>query len=430
MDSVPDKAWTGLKKFSFRFIFIFLAYPVVQMFSRYFLGNGNMDFLYYPSFFLQNYVLKLHDTPVWTHVATGGADTLDDWVQQLGIFLLALIGAGIWTLLDKNRKDYNTLYLWTKTIVRYFLASVMILYGLNKLFMVQMGYPKLSYFYTPLGDFHPMDLAWTFVGYSPAYEFIGGLLEFTAAVLLFFRRTYLFGVLMFLGVMSNVLMLNYLYGVGVKTFSSLLFIMGIFLLAEYIPKLYDFLLLQKRVQLNIKGLQFNTPWKRKARKIFKIAYISIGIVGMVILHVRLYARVNNHSPIAIEGAYDIHTFEINGEANADYFDSSRWNQVVINRSQDGKTSSGHVSLGTTKRELATFTIDSLDQVTISFDRDSTVVFQGKHLKSDDTFIWSGILGRDSLQMILRQNTRKVPLRDRPFTLIVEPWEQENLRTRK
>ena len=425
-----NRPWSPAKKFGFRFLFVFLALVVCQMFSRFFLRDGNMDFLYYPSLFVQNYILQLHETPVWTHVFSGGGDTLDDWVQHLAFVFLALLAAGIWTLLDRKRRNYTRLYQWAKVGVRYFLGSVMLLYGLNKLFLVQMEYPKLSHFYTPLGDFKPMDLVWTFMGYSPTYEFIGGLLEFIAAILLFFRRTTLLGLLLFLGVMSNVVMFNYFYGVAVKLFSTTLVLLGLFLIAEYIPKLIDFLLLEKAVKIEVPKLHLVTPWKKKARLIFKYGYISIGLLGLIILHVGIYSRLYTHIPIAIEGAYDVHAFEVNGKANTDFFDAGRWNQVVVNPSQDGLESSGHVSLGTTKRALANFEIDSLDQLRIAFDRDSTVVFKGSHRLVGDTFVWTGHIANDSIKMVLKRNEREVTLRDRPVKIITGAGEAENLRTRK
>ena len=430
MNPETNKKWNPAKKFGFRFIFVFLTLVIFQMFTRFFLGKDDLDFLYYPSFIVQNYVLQLHEIPVWNHTASGGADTLDDWVQQLAYLLLSLLAAGIWTLIDRKRKEYKSLYRWTKIGVRYFLASVMLLYGLNKLFLVQMIYPQLSYFYTPLGDFKPMDLAWTFVGYSAAYQFIGGLLEFVSAILIFFRRTLVLGLLIFLGVMSNVLMLNYLYGVAVKTFSTTLVIMGLFLLFEYIPKIVKFLIFQRATKIEVRELHFRTPWKKKARLILKYGYIAFALVVLTIRNYRVYSKVNRYSPITIEGAYDVHSFEVNATAITNYFDDMRWNQVVVNPSPDGMSSSGHVSLGTTRRELATFEIDSLDQLRITFDKDSSMVFRGSHRTAGDTFVWAGQIGRDSIKMILKKNERSLPLHETPFKLIIDVGDQENLRTRK
>lgn len=91
-------------------------------------------------------------------MSTGGADTLDHWMQHLAFILLSSIGAGLVTLMNKNGRAYSTFYYWTRIAVRYFLDIIMFSYGVQKLFMLQMTYPKLSYFYTPLGDLNPMDI--------------------------------------------------------------------------------------------------------------------------------------------------------------------------------------------------------------------------------------------------------------------------------
>ena len=430
MNTSTKQGWSITRKFGILFFSVFFFLQIIQMFSRFFLGNQNMDVIYYPSLFVQNYILRLHAIPKWTHLSSGGADTLDDWVQQLAYILIAIIVAILVIAFSRKRKDYSSLYEWTKISVRYFLGAVMLLYGLNKLFFNQMVYPLLSYFYTPLGDFKPMDLAWTFVGYSPAYQFIGGLLEVIAAVLIFFRRTLVLGLLIFLGVMSNVLMLNYLYGVAVKSWSTTLVIIGLFLLWEHLPKLMDFLLFQKSAKIEVPALNIDTPWKKRARLILKYGYIALVLFILVDSNYKIHSRVNSYNPIPIEGAYDVHSFIVNSTENTDFFNENRWNQVVVNKSPDGLTSSGHVMLGTIKRELATFKIDSLNQLSITFDRDSSMVFKGLHRLSGDSFIWTGTIGKDTIRMVLRKNERELTLHESPFRLIVEPGEQENLRTRK
>jgi hypothetical protein len=247
--------------------------------------------------------------------------------------------------------------------------------------------------------------------------------------MIFFRRTLVPGLMIFLGVMTQVLMLNYLYGVAVKTFSTTLFIMGLYLLSKYIPKLIDFLLLHKPSKIEIPALRIGAPWKKKVRIILKYGYFAFALILITLLQIQLHSRLHNHLPIAIEGAYDVHVFETNGVKNTDFFDEERWNQVVVNNSIDGLTSSGHIAFGTTKRELATFEIDSLNQVSVTFDRDTSIVFKGNHQLSEDSFIWTGTIGNDSIRMVLKKNERELVLRDSPFKLIFEPGEGENLRTR-
>ncbi|TRZ44525.1 hypothetical protein D3A96_07880 [Robertkochia marina] len=65
----------------------------------------------------------------------------------------------------------------------------------------------------------------------------------------------------------------------------------------------------------------------------------------------LLRLVNTFSPIEIEGAYDVHSFEVKRVENTDYFDTQRWNQVVVNRSLNATSNYGHVLLGTSKGSL-------------------------------------------------------------------------------
>ncbi|OZV70113.1 hypothetical protein [Winogradskyella aurantia] len=421
------KEWNRLKKFTILFFSAFFALEIIPSFINFFIRST--DGYYYPSFFVQNYILRLHDIPKWTHQVSRGGDTLDDWIQHLAYIIIAIIVALIFLVVDK-RKNYSQLLLWTKIGIRYFLGPVMFLYGVNKLFLNQMVYPKLSYFYTPLGDFYPMDLVWTFVGYSATYQFIGGLLEFIAGILIMFRRTLVLGLLLFVGVMSQILMYNYFYGVGVKTFSTLLMIMGLFLLVKYIPKLIDFLLLGKSSTIEVSELTIKTPWKKKARLLLKYGFIVFALIFIVQRNYDLYNRLNSYSPIAIEGAYDVYSFKVNGTENTNYFDTERWNQIVVNKSLDGKSSDGHVSLGTTIRQLAHFEIDSLNQLTVTFIRDSLVVFKGVNNISGDSLVWNGKMGNDTAQFILKKNKRELPLHERPFRLINPTNGSENLRIRK
>jgi hypothetical protein len=67
-----------------------------------------------------------------------------------------------------------------------------------------------------------MALLWTFMQYSRAYAFFGGVVELIAVVLLCFRSTATLGALVCLAVMTNVTLLNYAYGVPVKLYSTMI----------------------------------------------------------------------------------------------------------------------------------------------------------------------------------------------------------------
>ena len=62
--------------------------------------------------------------------------------------------------------------------MRYYIAFTAFLYGIDKIFLLQMPFPNQSALATPLGDLLPMRFSWFFIGYSAPYEFFAGAMEF------------------------------------------------------------------------------------------------------------------------------------------------------------------------------------------------------------------------------------------------------------
>ncbi len=145
--------------------------------------------------------------------------------------VVAVLGAIIWSVLDRKRTNYQTLYYWLTVIVRYYLAFTLFIFALEKFFKMQ--FPDLG-FYTltePLGDMSPMSLAWAFFGYSYGYNVFMGIAE-SAALLLLFRRTTTFGAILTLATLANVMAVNYNYDVHAKMYPTALFLMAFFLLLK------------------------------------------------------------------------------------------------------------------------------------------------------------------------------------------------------
>ncbi|MFY9224894.1 MAG: hypothetical protein WAQ98_19635, partial [Blastocatellia bacterium] len=65
----------------------------------------------------------------------------------------------------------------------------------------------------PFGDASPMGLAWTFMGASYSYNFFAGMGEMLAGFLLIFPQTATLGALVAIGVISNIVMLNFSYDI-------------------------------------------------------------------------------------------------------------------------------------------------------------------------------------------------------------------------
>ena len=134
-----------------------------------------------------------------------------------------------------------------RSYLRYVLAFAMLGYGLAKVNLLGNQFPEISEgrLGRTWGETSPMGLVWGFMGASRPYTIFAGLGEVVAAFFLLWRRTALFGALVAVAVMTNVVMLNYCYDIPVKISSTHLTLMGLLILAPDARRLLS-LLLQHR----------------------------------------------------------------------------------------------------------------------------------------------------------------------------------------
>ena len=417
---IEPHPWSLIKKITFRFFFIFFVLmtsiwnfiPVV--------GDWLGKFVYHPSFFVQNYILRLHAVPKWEHAPTGSGDTLDDWIMVITYFAIAVVGSGIWTALDRKHQQYERLQYWLSVGLRYYLAYVMLGYGIAKIFVQQMAYPSLAQFYTPLGDFTPMRFTWMFIGYSPPYQFISGLFETVAVIFILFRRTQLIGLLLFIGVMGNVVMLNFFYGVPVKYYSAFLWLIGLYLTAAHSKRLLDFLLFDRATEPVAPEMVFNKKWQRYTRVGLKVFFLAYG-VGFSSYQTYSWSTLMNENPkLEFTGAFDVYEFKRNGIENNSPVDTVRWNQIVVGEGYEPGEGRGNFKRGTSDLSLATFTVDSVKNLTVKLRGDTSKLFYGKYAKETaDRFRWKGMLKKDSVELLLVRNERKFRLATQSFKWVME-----------
>ena len=204
---------------------------------------------------------------------TGSGDRLFDYIGTLLQVILAVLAAGIWSAIDRGRADHRRLNDRIRTWVRYGLGTTLIAYGLVKLVQLQFPFPHGGRLIEPYGESSPMGLLWTFMGYSTPYNvFIGGA-EAIGGFLLFFRRTTVLGACVSVGVMGNVVMLNFCYDVPVKLYSSHLLFMAIFLLAPHGRRLVHFFVLGRTVEPGPGRVPFASLRLERARPYLKAVFI-------------------------------------------------------------------------------------------------------------------------------------------------------------
>lgn len=202
------------------------------------------------------------------------------------LLTLAAIVTAVWSILDRTRAEYNSIYKWFRLFIRFALASELILYGMDKAVPLQMPFPFLTRLVEPYGNFSPMGNLWAFIGASPPYEIFVGCAELLGGLLLIFPGTTLFGALVGLADLTQVFMLNMTYDVPVKLLSFHLLLMAIFLLAPDLRRLCGFLFLNRATTPSTQHELF------RSRRRNRIALGAQVLLGLWILGVNTYNARN------------------------------------------------------------------------------------------------------------------------------------------
>ena len=290
--------WKALHKIAFRFWFIYLVNYILA--SRIIVDIS----------FVWNYIVYFisgHFNILVPTQPNGSGDTTYNYIQLAAMVCISLIGSLIWTVADKKRNSYNLLAYIAEVLTRYFLGLALVFYGFSKLNLSQFPFPDLYTLNEPFGDSSPMGLAWTFIGYSPAYNIIIGSTEAVSGVFLFIRRTKTFGALMSMVVMANVVALNFCYDIPVKLLSSHLLIMGIYIASADIRRLVALFFLDKEIP---KSYHFS-PTLGKKMKIaaFCVKVLLIGYIGYTNIEMLVTSLIERKKEMSVSPLYGVYSVE-------------------------------------------------------------------------------------------------------------------------
>jgi uncharacterized membrane protein YphA (DoxX/SURF4 family) len=263
----------------------------------------------------------------------GSGDTPYAYAQLLLRGVLAGVAAVIWSLVDRRRTRYVKTHDVLRTLVRYMLAAVMLGYGMSKVLWVQFGPPQPERLVHTYGESSPMGLLWTFMGYSEGYNLFAGGAEVLGGVLLFFRRTTTLGALVLVGVMANVVALNFFYDVPVKLFSSHLLLMVVFLLVPESRRLVELLVLNRPTQPRALERPFalsrRVEWGLRGVKALFIGWLVYGVVDTRLESRRMWGA--DVPRPALYGLYQVESFTRDGQTLPPLLgDRTRWRTVAIN----------------------------------------------------------------------------------------------------
>jgi hypothetical protein len=244
-DSIP--VWPIWKRLVFRFSAIFLLTAILVMYSPVmilpWIGPMLSGWINTLSSAAAVWVGQhiIHLTGVVAHPhPTDSRDEALDWITSALILSGSILVTIFWSVLDRRRKNYRVASLWLGYILRLSLVFLMLRYGICKIFPIQMNPPSLAVLNEPVGQSSPMTLLWTLIALHPRYEILTGVIEASAAILLFFRRTALAGAILNLFVIGNVLCYNLFFDVPVKQGAILILLITLAVIAPHLRSLYRF----------------------------------------------------------------------------------------------------------------------------------------------------------------------------------------------
>jgi hypothetical protein len=318
----PISGWKAHEKVAFRFFFIYFvlqAFPLDWKFYQY-LFSINWPHLQYSDIFnLTRYSPQFF----------AGAPSFNTW---LVIFLIAAVGAVVWSVTDRKANSYSTLYYAHRVLVRYRLAIGIIGYGMIKFFPLQAPFPSISNLNTYYGDFSRWKLFSLSLGVVPGYESFLGAVEILAGLLLLYRKTATIGAAIVIFFTGNVFMSNLAYEGGETVYSLYLIVFALFLVAFDAERIFSLFTSQKPVAPNTFKPAFPRLWQN-GRFIAKgfLVFFFVFLYG-----IKTYSGQNPYqfpATAGLKGAagfYNVSEFRVN-QKDFPYAatDPVRWQDVVF-----------------------------------------------------------------------------------------------------
>lgn len=394
--------WTRTQKILFRFLF---CYVLLYIFLDGMLGaifhalpfSALWDsFIYW----LGDAVLNIGYT--MPEKANGSGDTTYNYVQLLAIVNVAVVATIIWSVVDGKRTNYTRLAEGLRIVVAVYVGLIMLMYGFAKVFKTQFPYPDEARLAQTYGASSPMGLLWTFMGYSYPYNLFAGMGEVIGGILLMFRRTTLLGALVVIGVMSNVVMLNFSYDVPVKIYSSHLLLFACLVAAPNVPRLYKFFVTNEQVEAeNIQPFNLDTNLQMgltMLRGIALLAIFAVTVGGAITLTKKRKANAISRADVALEGLYEAIDFK-----GPDTELPLHWTQLKVMKhgravitTADGLDEEVSFNPDTTNNTIAVYAFtDSLLSSTLMYET-----------LNDSTLFISGLYKQDVIEVTLRAKADK------------------------
>ena len=204
------------------------------------------------------------------------------------------------------------------------------MYGFNKLFKWQFYLPEPNTLFTTLGNTYRDLLYWSTMGSSHSYNIFLGLTEIIAAVLLFFRRTRIAGSLLAIGILVNIVMVNFSFDISVKVYSLFLLLLAVVIAVPDGKRLSSFFFNVPAGNLIINTQPAPTAKYFRWLKAAVILYVFASVLYVYIKSENYNDDLARRPPF--HGAYEVELFINGGDTIPPLItDSYRWRRVFVHR---------------------------------------------------------------------------------------------------
>ena len=346
----------------------------------------------------------------------GSGDTTYNYVEVFTLISLAMFAALAISAAGRFQSVSPRIHDGVATYVRYTLAATLLSYGWVKLVPLQMPPPGPDRLLNPIGETSPMGLLWTLMGASSAYQIFSGLGEALAGALLLWRRTALAGALLAVGVLTNIVMLNFSYDVPVKLYSLHLFLMAVFLLMPQLPRLVAVLFLNLPAQT----IELD-PYPPKGRRTAMALHVAKAVFVVLVAVLPAYLsyqglmarRTTWHS---LHGIYRVESFTRSGVVDRNVRDEDRWVRVGITRNVVGTIQRADGSAGRFDLEV------DKDKKTLRITyrgQTSTATLNYEEVGPDMLRLEGDFEGAPTLALLRKQREGDSPLLSRGFHWVSE-----------
>lgn len=254
-------------------------------------------------------------------------DVGEEWGRLLLCIAAGAAGAIAWTLADRKRPGGGWVGGALRLLLRFSIALGLASYAMAKLYPQQFPPLTVMGLEDRVGDLTPMRLLWTFMQASRPYNFFAGVMEMAAVLLLCWRRTATLGALICITVMSNVALLNYLYGVQVKLYSTMIVLSAAVLALYDAPRLLAFFV--RNADAAPASLGFPPADRLSAPVRWTIKAVLVGSVILSSYVVMSPADARAAAPSPLDGAWQVSAFSRDGQALESTGNPARWRRLIV-----------------------------------------------------------------------------------------------------